>query len=157
MYIVYSFRAGANNPLVTKFWCQQKGLITLPICCKFKKISFEVWFYTHFLMVLYMYIAPGQGQTTLGEKSWSQQKGLITLPICCKLKKKSLWSLILYIFFHVYIHSYSPGTGAKKPLESFFLYKHKPCVTLVICCKFLPLNDFLSFFLKECIFSHIKA
>ena len=60
---VYSHRAGADNPLWTKFWCQQKGLVTLPICCKFQENIFEVWFYTHFLF-LYMYIAPGQGQTT---------------------------------------------------------------------------------------------
>ena len=43
---VYSPGAGADNPLWTKFWCQQKGLVTLPICCKFKKNIFEVWFYS---------------------------------------------------------------------------------------------------------------
>ena len=29
----------SNKPLWTKFWCQQKGLVTLPICCRFQKIS----------------------------------------------------------------------------------------------------------------------
>ena len=43
---VYSPGAGADSTLGTKFWCQQKGLITLPICCKFQKHLFEVWFYT---------------------------------------------------------------------------------------------------------------
>ena len=61
---IYSPGAGADNPLWTKFWCQQKGFVTLPICCKFKKNIFEVWFYTYFCLFLYMYIAPGQGQTT---------------------------------------------------------------------------------------------
>ena len=42
----------------TKFWCQQKGLITLPICCKFQRNLFEVWFYTILFMIWYMYIAP---------------------------------------------------------------------------------------------------
>ena len=51
---------GADNPLWTKFWCQQKCLVTLPICCKFQKNIFEVWFYTYFCLFLYMYIAPGQ-------------------------------------------------------------------------------------------------
>ena len=32
---VYSPRAGTDNPLVIIFWCQQKVLITLPICCQF--------------------------------------------------------------------------------------------------------------------------
>ena len=43
---VYSPRAGADNPLWTKSWCQQKNLVILPICCKFQKNIFEAWFYT---------------------------------------------------------------------------------------------------------------
>ena len=66
--------------------------------------------------------------------------------------KKNL--LILYIFFHAFIHVYSPGAGADNPLGSIFLNQHNPFVTLVICCWFLPLNDFLTLFLKKCIFSH---
>ena len=31
--------AGADNPLGQIFLCQQEGLITMVICCKFKKIS----------------------------------------------------------------------------------------------------------------------
>ena len=41
---VYSPGAGADNPLWTKSWCQQKNLVILSICCKFKKNIFEVWF-----------------------------------------------------------------------------------------------------------------
>ena len=56
--------------------------------------------------------------------------------------------LILYIIFHVFIHVYNPGegAGADNPLWSEFLCKHIPHVTLVICCKFLSLNDFLADF-----------
>ena len=43
---VYSPGTGAGNPLWTKSWCQQKSLVTLPICCKFQKNVVEVWFYT---------------------------------------------------------------------------------------------------------------
>ena len=60
---VYSPRPGADNPLVTKFWRQQKAQITLTIYCKFQNDLFEFWFYTHFLIILYMYTALGQGQT----------------------------------------------------------------------------------------------
>ena len=49
---VYSLGAGADSPQVTKFWCQQKCLVTSFIWCKFKKNVFEVdfiqffsWFY----------------------------------------------------------------------------------------------------------------
>ena len=45
---VYSPGAGADNPQGTKFWCQQKCLITSFICCKFKKNIFKLWFYTIF-------------------------------------------------------------------------------------------------------------
>ena len=68
-----------------------------------------------------------------------------------QVSKKYLRNLILYIIFHVFIHVYSPGAGVDNPLRSEFLYKHIPHVTLVICCKLLPLNDFLT------IFFHIKA
>ena len=33
--------AGADNPLGPKFLCQQEGLITMVICCKFKKESLQ--------------------------------------------------------------------------------------------------------------------
>ena len=48
---VYSPGAGADSPQGTKFWCKQKGLITLPICCKFQRNLFEVWFYTTASMI----------------------------------------------------------------------------------------------------------
>ena len=34
--------AGANNPLVPKFLCQQEGLITMVICCMFEKNLFNL-------------------------------------------------------------------------------------------------------------------
>ena len=52
---VYSPRVGADSPQGTKFWCQQKCLITLPIYCKFQRNLFKVWFYTIFFMIFYMY------------------------------------------------------------------------------------------------------
>ena len=48
---VYSPRAGTDSPQMTKFWCQQKRLVTSFICCKEKKKVFEVWFYTIFFMI----------------------------------------------------------------------------------------------------------
>ena len=48
---VYSPWARAYNPLGANFWCQQKALISLPICCRFKKNCFEIAFYIHFFHV----------------------------------------------------------------------------------------------------------
>ena len=141
---VYNPRARAENPLGTNFWCQQKTLITSTICCKFQTDLFEFWFYTHFLM--FFHNSRAGADNLLWTKSWCQQKSFVPLPMRCKFQKNIFWSLILYIIFHVFIHVYSPGAGADNPLGSEFLYKHKPFVTLVICCKFLPLNDFLTVF-----------
>ena len=40
--------AGAANPLGPKFWCQQVGLITMVMRCKFKKNLDNLWLYTSF-------------------------------------------------------------------------------------------------------------
>ena len=81
---VYSLGAGADNPQGTKFWCQQKGLIILPIRSKCKRNLFEVWFYTIFFIIEYMYIASGLGAySPQGTKFWCQQKPLVTSVICC--------------------------------------------------------------------------
>ena len=62
---VYSHRAGRDNPLWTKSWCQQKSLVTLPICCKFQKnIFWSLILYTIFHVFVHVYIAQGKGQTT---------------------------------------------------------------------------------------------
>ena len=98
-------------------------------------------------MLLYMYITLGQGQTTLcGQNLDVNRKALSLFADLLQVSKKYLWRLILYVIFHVLIHVYGPGIGADNPLGSKYLYKHKPFVTLVICCKLLPLNDFLTVF-----------
>ena len=38
----HSPRVGADNPLGPIFLCQQEGLITMVICCKFKKNLFNL-------------------------------------------------------------------------------------------------------------------
>ena len=60
-----------------------------------------------------MYIAPGQGQTTLcGQNSDVNRKILSLCPFVASFKKISFEVLILYIFLHVFIHVYSPRAGA---------------------------------------------
>ena len=81
-------------------------------------------------MLLYMYIAPGQGP---GDKCCCQQKALITLPIYCKFENN------LYDFKHIlndFIHVYIPGARAEKPLGTSFWCQQKAFITSTICCKF---------------------
>ena len=135
---VYSPRLGADNPLVTKFWRQQKAQITLTICCKFQNDLFEFWFYTHFLIILYMYIALGQGQTNPWGQNFNVNRKLLPLqPFVASLKKISLNSDLIHIFLQVvFPHVYSPGAGADNPLWTKFWCQQKGLVTLPICCKF---------------------
>ena len=106
MYI-YSPRPGADNPLVTKFWHQQKAKITLTICCKFQNDLSELYtFFNYFICPM------ARADKPLGSKFWCQQKALTTSTICCKFQK-NLWILILYtflMFFHMYI---ALGQGQK--------------------------------------------
>ena len=124
---------GQKTPWGQTFDVNRKPLSFSTICCKFQTNLFEFRFYAYFLMFFHMYIAPGQGQTTLcGRNPDVNRKTLSLCPFVASVKRY-LWSLILYIIFHVFIHVYSPGAGAENPLGSEFLCKHIPHVTLVIC------------------------
>ena len=96
---VYSPGARAENPSGTNFWCQQKALIHSTICCKSQTNLFEFWFYTHFLMFFHMYIAPGQGQTTLcAQNPDVNRKALSLCPFVASFKKISLKSDFIHNF-----------------------------------------------------------
>ena len=49
------FEAGADNPLGPKFLCQQEGLITMVIYCKFQKNFFNLTLYTSFHDLINVY------------------------------------------------------------------------------------------------------
>ena len=52
----HSPRVGADNPLGPKILCQQEGLITMLICCKFKKNLFNLLTsYTSFQVLINVY------------------------------------------------------------------------------------------------------
>ena len=69
-----------------------------------------------FLMILYLYIAPGQGQRTLGDKLLMSTESPYHFDHLLRVSNKSLWILILYTFLNVFSHVYSPGAGADSPL-----------------------------------------
>ena len=130
LYHVYSHRSGVDNPRGQNF-CQQKPLITSVICYKFKKKMslksdfkhFFSWFY------LYMYKALGQGLTTPWERNFNVIRNILSLRSFVASFKKSLWSLILYNFFHDFIHVYSPRAGTDSPQGTKFWCQQKCLVT----------------------------
>ena len=109
---VYSRRSGADNP--KKFWCQQKPLVTSVICYKFQKNLFEVWFYTIFFMILYMYIhvAPGQGLTTPKGRNFYVNRNILSLWSFVTSFKKNLFEVWFYAIFFMILFMYiAPGQG----------------------------------------------
>ena len=127
LMILYMYIApgqGQKTRWRQNFWCQQEALITSTICCKFQTNLFEFWFYTHFFQCFSTCIQScGRGRQPFVDKFWCQHKGLDTLPICCKFQKTYLWSLILYIIFHVFKHVYiAPGQGQITPWgQNFYI------------------------------------
>ena len=118
---VYSPRAVVDNPLRQNVDVNRKALSLCPFVASLKKKSLKSYFIHIFLMILYMYIAAGQGQTSPSGQNFDvSRKALSLCPFVASFKKKSLWSLILYVLFHVFIHVYSPRTGAENPLGSNF-------------------------------------
>ena len=125
---VYSPGAGGDNPLGTKFWCQQEYLVTLVICSKFQKKVFEVWFYTIFsswFYIFYLY-SPGAGADSPQGKKWCQQKCLVTSFSCYIFQNMSLKSdfikkkkkdLIMYIV---------SGQGQTAPGDKIFMLTERP-------------------------------
>ena len=120
---MYIARGKAENPLRTKFWCQQKALITSTICCKFQTNLFEFWFYTHFFYVFPHVYSPGAGaDNPRWTKFWCQQKGLVPLPICCKFKK-NIFEVWFYTYFCLFLYMYTaPGQGQTTPWGQNFYF-----------------------------------
>ena len=67
-----------------------------------------------------MYIAAGQGHTTPGDNILMSTATCSHFGHLLQVSNKCLLSLILYNFFHDFIHVYSPGAGADNPLGRNF-------------------------------------
>ena len=63
-------------------------------------------------MILYMYIAPGQGHTAPKGQSFNVNRNVLSFHSFDASFKKMPLSLILYNLFYDLIHVYSPGAGA---------------------------------------------
>ena len=113
----YSHGAGADNPQETKIDVNRKILSLRSFFTNLKKkYLWSLILYT-FLMISYMHVAPGQGQTVpWGQNFNVNRKALSLCPFVASLKK--LWCVILYIFFHAFIRVYSPR--ADNPLGTKF-------------------------------------
>ena len=128
---VYSPCVGANNPLATKFWRQQKHLVTSVICYKFHKHLCD---FMHFFMILYMYTAWVWGRQPPGDKVLMSTEMSCHFIHLLQVSKKCLclWSLILYIIFFSWSNTCIKPQGwcRQPPRDKIWMSTERPdCFT----------------------------
>ena len=99
-------------------------------------ISLKSDFIHTFNDLIHAYGPRAMAENPLGINFWCQQKALYHFDHVLQVSNKSLWILILYTFFNIFPHVYSPGAGADNHLWTKFWCQQKGLVTLPICCKF---------------------
>ena len=101
-------------------------------------------------MILYMYIAPGQGQTVPRGQSVDVNRNVLSLhSFVASLKKNVFEVLILYNFFHDLIHVYSPGAETDSPRRQSFDVNRKALSLYPFVASFKEISlksDFYTFF-----------
>ena len=147
---VYRPRPGADNPLVTKFWRQQKAQITLTICCKFQNDLVEFWFYTHILIILYTYIAPGKGRQTLGVKILMSTESSYHFDHLLQVSN-NLFEFWFYTHFLMFF-PHPRGRGRQLFVDKILMSTERP---LAICCKFQKNIFEVWFYTYFCLFLYM--
>ena len=71
-------------------------------------------------MILYIYIAPGQGQTAPRGQSFDVNRNVLSLHSFVASFKKNVFEVYFIQFSHDLIHVYSPGAGADRPQGTKF-------------------------------------
>ena len=137
MYIHVAPGQGLTTPTGRNFYVNRNILSLWSFVASFKKNLFEVWFYAIFFMILYMYIAPGQGQTAPRGQSFNVNRNVLSFhSFDVSFQKNAFEIWFLDDLFYDLIHVYSPGAGADSPQRTKFGCQQKGIITLPICCKF---------------------
>ena len=127
LMLLYMYIAGADNP-----WWQMLMSTESPYhfahLLQVSKWSLRNQILYTFLMILYMYIAPGQRHTTpWGHTFDVNRKPLSLCPFVASLKKEIYFIHI----FHDFISAYSPGARTDNPLGTNFWCQQKALITLL--------------------------
>ena len=96
-------------------------------------------------MILYMYIAPGQGLTTPWGRNFDVNRNILSF--VASSEKFSLKSDFTY-FIHDFIHIYSPrGRGRQPPGDKVLISTEMSCHFIHLLQKKMSLkSDFIQFF-----------
>ena len=128
---VYSRMSGADNHRGQIIFYVNRNLLSLcSFALSFKKFSWKSD------MILYMYIALGQGLTIPLERNFDVNRNILSLrSFVASFKRISLKSDFIQ-FFSWFIYIYSPMSGADGPQGTKLWCQQKCLVTSFICCKF---------------------
>ena len=141
---------GLTTPWGRNFDVNRNILSLRSFVTSLKEMSLKPDFIQFFFMILYMYIAPGQGQTAPRGQSFDVHRSVLSLHSFVASFKKSLWSLILYNFFHDLIHVYiAPGHGQTAPRGQNFDVNRKALSLYPFVASFKEISlksDFIQFF-----------
>ena len=141
---------GLTIPWGRNFDVNRNILSLRSFVANFKKISLKSDLIQFFFLNLYMYIAPGQGQTASRGQNFDINRNVLSLhSFVTSFKKKCLWSLILYNFLHDLIHVYSPGAGTESPRGQNFDVNRKALSLYPFIASFKEISlksDFIHFF-----------
>ena len=122
LYMYIAPGQGQKTSWGQTFDVNRKPLSLRPFVVSFKQISLNSDFIHIFLMFFHMYIASGQGQTTLCGQNLDVNRKALLLCLFVASLKQYLYSLILYIFFsfsYIYI---APGQGQTTPWgQNFYI------------------------------------
>ena len=144
----HSPKVGGRQPIRAKlFYVNRKASSLRSFVASLKRISSTSDFIHIFSWFNKCVQAQIRGSQPKGTKFLCQQKPLVTSVICYKLKK-TLCSLILYIFFHDFIHVYSPGQGLTTPWGRKFDVNRNILSLLSFVASFKKSlkSDFIQFF-----------
>ena len=99
MYLSIAASQGQTTPRGRNFYVNRNILSLWSFVASFKKNLFEVWFYAIFFMILYMYIAPGQGQTAPRGQSFNVNRNVLSFhSFDASFKKMPLKSDFIHFF-----------------------------------------------------------
>ena len=125
--ILYMYIAPGQGQKISwrqTFDVNRKPLSLRHFVASFKQISLNSDFIHIFLMFFHMYIAPGQGQTTLcGQNPDVNRKTLSLCPFVASFKRISLKSDFRHNFLYMYI---APGQGQTSPWGQNFYININP-------------------------------
>ena len=117
LYVCIAPRQGLTTPWGRNCYVNRNILSLWSFAASFKNNSLKSVFIHFFFMILYLYIAPGQGQTAPKGQSFDvNRKALSLYTFVASFKEISLKSDFTQLF-HDLIHVYIPGAGGIQPQE----------------------------------------